>query len=133
MFPHGPIFVFMEKEIQATVKLWSDQIRYQSKNFKTLIGTVTDEQISLFEKTLTSCLRFKILKSESWDADQPEKGATHRILSVDYQPDQELSTSLRMAGLSCLLLPLKSQTFTCPGVIIYSFGYSIDRERLEIK
>jgi len=135
----------MEKEIQATVKLWSDQIRSGAQDIgdgtgdamaslaKMLAGPVTDEQIAIFEKALTVCLRAKILVSGTWDPAQPERGAGMRGLFTDYHPDGALSTAARLAGINQLSIPIKSQTFTCPGFVIYAFGYSAKRQRLEIE
>jgi hypothetical protein len=134
----------MEKEIQATVKLWAEHVKGGGQYMgdamgdalasfaKSLCGDVSDEQITIFEQALTEGLRTMIIESESWNVEFPERGSSRRSLFVDYNGCAPLVEAANKAGINTLHLPIKSGTKTCLGFVWFHFGYSAQWQKLVI-
>jgi|SRR5579859_1299558 len=132
----------MEAEIQATVKLWSAQIRGGSQDMGEDIGnlmadfgklaapSITDEQIHIFETVLAAGLKRKIVEDNNWNPDNPEFGSWCRSLVTDYGFDREITAAVDASGINRLHVPIKSYTLTCPGYVTHAFGYSARPQKL---
>lgn len=126
----------MEKEIAATVKLWSDQIRKGSQDMGEGAGNIlanmvkrlskhpTEEQISLFGEKLT-----ELMTEEASD----KSAGCYIWLGTDYGMCKELRQSIEYACIPEAFIPIKSDTYTHRGRVQFSFGYSAKKQDLIIE
>lgn len=132
----------MTKEIEATVKLWSEHIVGGTQDMgegfgnglatmlKNIQKPLTTEQVKSFEHKLTELLTKKCL--EYWNEEKPDWGMYGRDLSVDYGMCVEIKQAIDFAGIDEAFVPIKSSTQTCPGYVYYAFGYSAKKQKLII-
>jgi len=129
----------MDKEIAATVKIWSDAMIVRPSNdagdvlinafssiLRSRVASPSHGQISLFKILLAQELRELIAITDCWYPGDPMRGSALRTLSVDYDPDRRLRAALDGAGINSSILPVKSMSQTSPGIVKYSFGYGAD-------
>lgn len=127
----------MEKEIEAAVEWWAEQLAGPVVHDNGDIGqslfatglaaglpTLKAVQIETFKSELRKNLKAHI-EAVAWKPEDPTFGAYGRSLGVDYHPDRLLADAAEAAGIGAPMLrfPCKTMMWVNPGQVEVAKGY----------